>query len=173
MIQSIDDIDITTRLDDDTIRAVFDWLRSSAGLASANEAGFEAVLPHLLIQVPKASGEAPYLWCGLETPAARLYGTEYAESATGQNGVPDTDFERRMSADYPGVVMSQRTLAQRVVADLDVWGVVKRVPYIRWLFPIQFKTFRCVGVMARMTGPPVPVSYRDPGARCNRQVQRA
>lgn len=123
------------------------WFERTGGAVAADEAGFERLLPRLQVLVPR-DDDAPYLWCGQQTPPALLLGEAFALSLIGQRALPDDAFDRAFSAAYPGVLRSGRPLTQAAGGPFVVDGRSLPLSWHRWLAPIDFRGYRAVASLA-------------------------
>lgn len=141
-------------VDDAVFRRCVDWYASTEGRFSANQGELEAVLPFLQLHALSDNGSR-YLYCGAQSVVGDLYGAEFCVDAQGKEGLPDSAFEQALNRDYWSVNRTATPIAQRVRAPIDVYGTKYSVEFFRYVFPVKFREFNAVGVLARFAESPV------------------
>jgi hypothetical protein len=147
---------------DPILQAVLDWHFETDGTLDNGDRRFAELAPFM--QLHELGPDAyRYLYCGTRTPPARLYGSGFARSAIGQEGVPDRDYDLALRADYFEVMKTGLPVAQTVRSRIDVWGTPFFVSYCRYVFVSEVSGKPVVNVCSRFIEPPTPLG--DPARR--------
>jgi len=141
-------------VDDAVFRRCLDWYASSKGRFALNQNELEDVLPFLQLHAVGENG-SKYLYCGARSVVGDLYGADFCVDAQGKEGVPDSAFELALNRDYWSVTRTATPIAQRVRAPIDVYGTKYSVEFFRYVFPVKFREFNAVGVLARFSESPI------------------
>jgi hypothetical protein len=141
-------------VDDAVFRRCLDWYATSKGRFALNHDELEGILPFLQLHAVGDNG-SKYLYCGAQSVVGDLYGQDFCVEAQGKEGVPDSAFEQTLNRDYWTVTRTETPIAQRVRAPIDVYGTKYSVEFFRYVFPVKFREFNAVGVLARFAESPI------------------
>lgn len=141
------------------IQATMEWWTMNGGLASGNSDTYAKLLPELQISVPSEVHGLQFMYCGLESAAAKVFGREWASKVIGQPSVPDQRFEDKVRFAY------QIALNEPYFDEVESVIVGPEYPvfvgYQRLILPIEFVpgvTTTGLLVATAFTTAPTPVS---------------
>tara|TARA_R110000772_G_scaffold36609_4_gene87528 strand:- start:746 stop:1210 length:465 start_codon:yes stop_codon:yes gene_type:complete len=103
------------------------------------------IINHSHLSVIRHDASAPVLfYVGLQSPAAQVYGADWASSALGQVGIPDTEAERTYNAAYFDVATSRQIRTHICKGTFQSDNGATDLFYFRTLLPVETRNSRLI-----------------------------